>query len=77
MDYINTCQHKGLTHQGHPRKALLKVLVTCIALGVFALPQNTERSAAALTFLGIRLDLVQLTADLLANEVACITEDFK
>ena len=54
---------------GQPRKALLKVLVTCIALGVFALPQNTERSVAALTFLGIRLDSVQLMADLLVDEV--------
>ena len=41
-DYINTCQPFGLTHQGQPRKALLKVLVTCIALGAFALPEKIE-----------------------------------
>ena len=51
--------------------------MTCIALGVFALPEKIEKPAAALTFLGIRLDLVQLTADLLVDEVACLIEAFK
>ena len=60
--------HQHLTAQradpsGQPRKALLKVLVNCIALGVFALPEKIEKPAAALTFRGIRL--------------ACLTEAFK
>jgi len=59
---------------GQSGQALPKALATCTTLGVPVVPEKLEGPTTTLTFLGIELDTIQLTACLPADKLSCLQQ---